>query len=92
MEELNIRSLIRKKRRFFGRKASIIQPNQFNRVFKTNKPNCLYVPDITHLDLGNHVYYLSVIQDLFNNDNVAWERSKRNELNLVSDIVKNWLQ
>ncbi|WP_412678142.1 IS3 family transposase [Bacillus tropicus] len=27
MKELNIWSVIRKKRRFFGRKASIIQPN-----------------------------------------------------------------
>ncbi|MCQ6530919.1 transposase [Bacillus mycoides] len=28
-----------KKHRFFGRKASIIQQNRLNRVFKTNKPN-----------------------------------------------------
>ncbi|WP_429748714.1 MULTISPECIES: IS3 family transposase [unclassified Bacillus (in: firmicutes)] len=88
MKELNIRSVIRKKRRFFGRKASIIQPNRLNRVFKTNKPNRLYVTDITYLDLGDRFYYLSAIQDLFNNEIVAWELSKRNDLKLVSDTVK----
>ncbi|GAB6523899.1 hypothetical protein bcgnr5386_52430 [Bacillus cereus] len=80
MKELNIRSVIRKKRRFFGRKASIIQPNRLNRVFKTNKPNHLYVTDITYLDLGGRFYYLSAIQDLFNNEIVARELSKRNDL------------
>jgi putative transposase len=65
MKELNIRSVIRKKRLFFGRKASIIQPNRLNRVFKTNKPNHLYVTDITYLDLGGRFYYLSAIQDFF---------------------------
>nr|WP_181002923.1 IS3 family transposase [Bacillus thuringiensis] len=39
MKEMNIRSVIRKKRRFFGRKASIMQPNRLNRVLKTNKLN-----------------------------------------------------
>ncbi|MGR5965951.1 IS3 family transposase [Bacillus cereus] len=88
MKELNIRSVIRKKRRFFGRKASIIQPNRLNRVFKTNKPNHLYVTDITYLAFGDRFFYLSAIQDLFNNEIVAWELSKRNDLKLVSDTVK----
>ncbi|WP_144641423.1 IS3 family transposase [Bacillus cereus] len=88
MKELNIRSVIRKKRRFFGWKASIIQPNRLNRVFNTNKPNHLYVTDITYLNLGGRFYYLSAIQDLFNNEIVVWELSKRNDLKLVSDTVK----
>lgn len=76
MKEMNIRSVIRMKPRFLGRKASIIQTNH------------LYVTDIIYLGLGDRFYYLSAIQDFFNNEIVTWELSKRNDLKLMSDTVK----
>ncbi|MDO8159306.1 IS3 family transposase [Bacillus toyonensis] len=88
MKELNIRSVIRKKRRSFGWKASIIQPNQLNRVLKTNKPNHLYVTAITYLDLEGHFYYLSAIKNIFNNEIVVWGLSERKDLKLASDAEK----
>ncbi|WP_413158231.1 IS3 family transposase [Bacillus subtilis] len=42
MREMNIHSIIRKKRRYFGRKASVVLPNRLNREFQTNQPNQLY--------------------------------------------------
>ncbi|MGG1015309.1 hypothetical protein ABE169_09100 [Bacillus subtilis] len=49
---MNIQSIIRKKRRYFGRKASVVLPNQLNRDFQTNRPNQLYVTDITYIACG----------------------------------------
>ncbi|XOJ02548.1 DDE-type integrase/transposase/recombinase [Paenibacillus polymyxa] len=33
---------------------------------------------------------MSVIQDLFNNETVAWQLSKRNDVQLVLDTLEQW--
>lgn len=68
---MEIASVIRKKRRYFGRTPSVI--HHVNRQFETETPNCLYVTDITYIRLESRFFYLSVIQDLFNNEIVAWK-------------------
>ncbi len=88
MKELHIRSVIRKKRRYFGKTASVIHPNRLNRQFQTEHPNRFYVTDITYLPINNRFYYLSAVQDLFNNQIVAWKVSARNDLKLVMDTVE----
>ncbi|MFD2085079.1 IS3 family transposase [Brevibacillus brevis] len=87
MKELNLQSIIRRKRRYFGKAPSIVYPNLLNRKFRADKPNEVFVTDITYVALHNRYYYLSVIQDLFNNEVVAWKVSKRNDLQLVLDTV-----
>lgn len=77
MKELDIQSVTRKKRPFFGKKPSVIFPNVLNRNFKALKPNEKYLTDITYVQVGNKFYYLSVIIDLYNNEIVAWSISKR---------------
>nr|MDH3082811.1 IS3 family transposase [Bacillus subtilis] len=89
MREMNIHSIIRKKRRYFGRKASVVLPNRLNREFQTNQPNQLYVTDITYIACGQRFYYLSAVQDLYNNEVVAWKLSKRNDLELVMKTVES---
>jgi hypothetical protein len=88
MKELDIRSVIRKKRRYFGKTASVIHPNRLNRQFQTEYPDRFYVTDITYLPVNNRFYYLSAVQDLFNNQIVAWKVSARNDLKLVMDTVE----
>jgi transposase InsO family protein len=88
MKELHIRSVIRKKRRYFGKTASVIHPNRLNRQFQTEQPNQCYVTDITYLPMNGRFYYLSAIQDLFHNEIVAWKVSTRNDLKLVMDIME----
>lgn len=88
MKELNLQSIIRKKRRYFGKAPSIVYPNLLNRKFRVDKPNKVFVTDITYVALHNRYYYLSVIQDLFNKEVVAWKVSKRNDLQLVLDTVE----
>ncbi|MEH7081366.1 IS3 family transposase [Neobacillus drentensis] len=90
MKEMNIQSVIRKKRKRHGHTPSVIQPNRLKRKFKASGPNQKMVTDITYVSDGKQFYYLSVIQDLFNNEIVGWELSKRNDLELVLNTVEKW--
>lgn len=88
MKEMEISSVIRKKRRYFGKTVSVIHPNHVDRQFEAQKPNRLYVTDITYIRLGDRFYYLSAIQDLYNNEIVSWKLSKRNDLMLVMNTIE----
>ncbi|WP_396398882.1 IS3 family transposase [Cytobacillus sp. AMY 15.2] len=90
MTEMDIQSVIRKKRKWHGRNPSILFPNRLKRNFRAAGPNQKMVTDITYVSVGNEFYYLSVIQDLFNNEIVSWELSKRNDLELVLNTVSKW--
>ncbi|MNV70980.1 Integrase core domain protein [compost metagenome] len=87
MKKLGIQSVIRKKRRFFGKQASVVNPNRLDRQFQVDTPLSKLVTDITYIRVGERFVYLSAIQDLFNNEIVAWRLSERNDLALVNETV-----
>ncbi|WP_081252573.1 DDE-type integrase/transposase/recombinase [Bacillus wiedmannii] len=87
MQELQIRSIIRKKRRFFKGKSSKIYPNIVERQFQNHKVNELFVTDITYLPFKDNFLYLSVVQDIYNNEIVAWKLSHRKDIQLVLDTL-----
>ncbi|QWH64222.1 IS3 family transposase (plasmid) [Bacillus mycoides] len=89
MSELGIKAVIRKKRPYYGKKeAYVISENHLNREFQASKPNEKWVTDITYLIFNGQRLYLSAIKDLYNNENVAYETSRRNDLKLVLDTLK----
>ncbi|ATO48022.1 transposase [Brevibacillus laterosporus DSM 25] len=89
MKELGIQALIRKKRKFFGRKEKVvISENKLNRNFCASRPNEKWATDITYILFNGRRLYLSVIYDMYNNEVVAYKTSKRNDLRLVMDTVK----
>lgn len=45
--------------------------------------------DITYLRVGERFFYLSAMQDLFNNEIVSWKVSSQNDLLLVMSTVDN---
>ncbi|WP_425325416.1 IS3 family transposase, partial [Paenibacillus xylanexedens] len=92
MRELSIQSLIRKKRKKSSYTPSVIYPNRLKRQFHATAPQQKMVTDITYISDGSAFVYLSVIQDLFNNEIVAWQLSKRNDVQLVLDTVEQWTQ
>lgn len=92
MRENGIHSITSKKRRYFGKKGSIMYPNLLEREFKNRQLNETLVTDITYIPFNNGFYYLSAVQDLYNNEIVAWKVSKRNDLNLVLDTLKEVVQ
>ncbi|MDO7908924.1 IS3 family transposase, partial [Paenibacillus sp. JX-17] len=89
MKELGIRSRIRRKKPYFGRReTAVVSTNVLNREFHATAPNQKWVTDITYLPLGARFLYLSVIFDLFNNEVVAYRIGRHNNLKLVLDTVK----
>ncbi|WP_138090975.1 IS3 family transposase [Halalkalibacterium halodurans] len=84
MRELGIKSVIRKKRPFYGRRGSIVFPNVLNREFYSEKQYEKLVTDITYVRIGDKFVYLSAVLDLI----VAWQLSERNYLDLVVDTLK----
>lgn len=66
----------------------MISENHLNREFQASKPNEKWVTDITYLIFNGQRLYLSAIKDLYNNEIVAYETSRRNDLKLVLDTLK----
>lgn len=90
MSELSIQSVIRRKRKQSNYTPSVVYPNRLKRQFHATAPQQKMVTDITYISDGKKFYYLSVIQDLFNNEIVAWKLSERNDVELVLDTIKQW--
>ncbi|WP_422785155.1 DDE-type integrase/transposase/recombinase [Seinonella peptonophila] len=59
--------------------------------FSYDKPNHLYVTDITNVSMNQRFYYFSAIQ-LFNNEIVVWHLSNQNDLRLVMDTLEKLIQ
>ncbi len=89
MRSLGISSTIRKKRRYFGKKGSSVFPNLLQRKFHTVQLGTKLVTDITYLPTTEGFLYLSVIQDLCNNEIIAHRLSKRNDLDLVLTTISD---
>ncbi|MGM7683295.1 IS3 family transposase [Cytobacillus sp. Hm23] len=88
MKDLGIKSVIRKKRPYYGRKeAYLISNNYLNREFHASKPNEKWVTDITYLIFNGQKLYLSAIMDLYNNEVVSYQISKKNDYKLVMDTL-----
>jgi putative transposase len=92
MKELSIQSVIRKKRNRGRCAPSVVYPNRLKRQFHATAPGQKLVTDITYISDGRRFYYLSAIQDLFNNEIVAWRISERNDVKLVLDTVDQWIR
>lgn len=93
MNELNIKSVIRRKRFKYSIPKSAypskIEPNILNRDFSSTKPNIKWSTDITYLYYGknrNRVY-LSAIKDLYNNEIISYEMSTSMDIKFVIDTV-----
>lgn len=89
MKEMGIKAAIRKKQPYYGKKeAYVVSKNHLNRDFQASKPNEKWVTDITYLIFNGQRRYLSTIKDLYNNEIIAYQISRRNDLKLVIDTLK----
>lgn len=87
MKELCLKSTIRKKRKYFGKKGGYVFENILNRDFTSTQARKKLVTDITYLPSTNGFIYLSAIQDLYNNEILAYTVSCKNNLELVFDTL-----
>ena len=93
MRLMGLKAVIRKKRfnkytpsrsRYIG----YVYPNVLNRQFTASKPVEKFVTDITYIKVESKKFYLSVIQDLCNNEIISYNVSKINDNYLVIETLK----
>lgn len=64
-----------------------IAPNLLKRCFKSNKPNEVWVGDVTFIRTLSGWLYLAVIIDLYSRKVVGWSMSNQNNKKLVLDAL-----
>lgn len=69
-----------------------IAPNRLKRDFSTNRPNRVWVGDVTFISTRSGWLYLSVLLDLYSRKVVGWSMSNSNNGRLVSDALNMALQ
>ena len=62
--------------------------NLLNRQFHADRPNCKWVTDISYIQTGQGVLYLSMIRDLYDNSIVAYKTASHQTVNLVLDTIR----
>jgi transposase InsO family protein len=62
--------------------------NLLNRQFHANRPNAKWVTDISYIQTGQGVLYLSMIRDLYDNSIVAYKTGTQQTVNLVLDTIR----
>ena len=63
-------------------------PNLLNREFAVQKPNKVWVSDITYIKTSEGWLYLAVVIDLFNREVVGWSMGERINRKLVIDATR----
>ncbi len=92
MQELGLKSKIRAKKRYFRKSDNLSSENVLNRNFFSDLPKQKLVTDVTYLRINQKTYYLSVVQDLFNNEVISYTISRQNDGPLVLDSIKDALK
>ena len=65
-----------------------ISPNLLNRVFKVDKPNTVWVGDITYIWTSEGWFYLATVIDLYSRKIVGWSMADNMKTGLVNDALK----
>lgn len=89
MRENDLLSVIRIKKKWYGRTCGDPAENILNRDFFSDTPNQKLVTDITEIKLFNRKIYLSAIMDLYNNEIISYKIGKFNTLGLVSNTISD---
>lgn len=89
MRDYDLLSQIRR-RRPYNKAVECLRryPNLLNREFRAERPNQKWVTDISYIQTGEGVLYLSIIRDLYDNSIVAHKTSVRQTAKLVTDTLR----
>ena len=87
MRKLGIKSIIRRKRKYYGNASKVIKPNILGQNFSAEKNNSKWSTDITNLYYKNIRFYLCVILDLYNREILSYIMSYRNDNQLVINTI-----
>ncbi|MDD2492956.1 MAG: IS3 family transposase [Bacilli bacterium] len=89
MKDLHIICKVRKKRyRYIYQISNKITPNLLKREFKKNKPNIVWVTEVSEFRYSRKRLYLSVIQDLYKGEIKAYQISRSQNQDLILKTLK----
>jgi transposase InsO family protein len=89
MKELHIICKVRKRKyRYISQITNKIVPNILNRNFKSDKPNKMWVTDVTEFRVNRKRLYLSVIQDLYNGEIKGYQISRNQNQQMILLSIK----
>lgn len=92
MVSLGLKSIQRIKRyRSFKGNVGVVAPNLLQRDFKADTPNQKWVTDVTEVKVGDEKSYLSTVKDLCTREIVAYEKSLRPTMDMVTSMMKKAL-
>lgn len=66
-----------------------IAPNLLNQEFKVDRPNAVWVTDITEFKTSNGKLYLATIKDLFHKEVVGWALANHMRTELCLEALRN---
>lgn len=92
MRENSQLSVIRKKRKWYGKNQDKPSENIINRNFRSNKPLEKIVTDVTEFKMFNKKIYLSAVLDLFNNEIIEYKIGNNNSLKLVTSTIDSLIK
>lgn len=89
MKKYELLSDIRRRRKWVNLGQQVHKyANLLNRRFHAERPNSKWVTDISYIQTGEGVLYLSMIRDLFDRSIVAYKTATRQTVNLVLDTIR----
>ena len=88
MKKYGLLSEIRRRRKWVNLGQQVHKyANLLDRQFHAERPNAKWVTDISYIQTGEGVLYLSMIRDLFDQSIVAYKTATRQTVNLVLDTI-----
>ena len=89
MKKYGLLSEIRRRRKWVNLGQQVHKyANLLDRQFHAERPNAKWVTDISYIQTGEGVLYLSMIRDLFDQSIVAYKTATRQTVNLVLDTIR----
>ncbi|MEP2595778.1 MAG: IS3 family transposase [Kangiellaceae bacterium] len=77
----------KRKNNYGGTELSTVAPNLLNREFDVEKPNTVWVTDITYIRTREGWLFLAVIIDLFSRQVIGWSMGGRINTDLVLNAI-----
>jgi putative transposase len=77
----------KRKNNYGGGELSAVAPNLLNHEFYIEKPNTVWVTDITYIRTREGWLFLALIIDLFSRQVVGWSMSERIDTDLVLNAI-----
>ena len=87
MRDMGIASIRQEAKSIYNKNTKKFK-NYVNQQFHTDKPNQIWVSDVTYFKFNNNAYYICVIIDLFSRKVVGYKIGKNNSTQLVKSTFR----